>query len=194
METKRLLLGLTLLIVFLPFLSFSQISDAKEGSSTFKDSTEVDTTYHSHKFRSFLGKVAGAELPSSLVLAPVANHTVKGKVDIFLNYYTAFNFRGLEWAVFKNSIGNWCSLMVYKRSWRFTDWFAVNWALGAVYGYNGHLYNIRNLWITNNVLFKGNLNPVGGLELDFNITKRLGFRFDIVPLVVFYGLRYNIDL
>jgi hypothetical protein len=140
------------------------------------------------KKKSVFKTILGNQLESSVIFLPCATHTIRP--DFFTAWYTAYSYKGLEGGVFLNTYRDWTAALLYKRSWNFTKRFSVNYSFGILYGYKGRLHNIHHIAITNNFLFAGPINPVAGLELDYNISKKLVFRIDIVPLAVLYGFRY----
>jgi hypothetical protein len=142
------------------------------------------------KQKSFFKKLWGSPIESSIIFLPYATHTYSG--DFFGNWYTGGSYKGFEAAFFLNSHRNWCVTLLYKRAWKITKRFSVDYAFGALYGYKGRLHNIRKIGITNNFLFAGPVNPIAGLELDYKISKKFAFRIDIIPLVIMYGFRYII--
>ena len=134
--------------------------------------------------------IIGDKLESSIIFMPLGFHTKTP--DIFFVWYTAFNYEGIEISLFQNSYRDLTFGLSHKRVWRLTDKFFANYGIGILYGYNGRLQNIEGIPLRDSFLFKGKINPVVALEVDYKISKRLSIHSSLTPLVIIYGLRYNL--
>ncbi len=132
----------------------------------------------------------GKELESSITFLPVGIHTKD--LEVFGVWYTSYNYKSYELAVFKNSFGDFTIAALYKRKQEITKNFSVIYGLGVMHGYHGKMQNVDGIPFRKTFLWTGEINPVGGLSLDYKISKKTSLQLSLTPLVFVYGFRYII--
>lgn len=138
--------------------------------------------------KSFLKKLAGEELPSSFTCMPFGTHT--DDFDFNEVWYIGIGIKSFEISYFVNSHGNPSFGLMYKRAWNFTNRFSMGYGGGIIYGYHGKLQYVDGVPFRNTFLFKNEINPVIGIELDYKVLKNISIHSSIAPLVIIYGFKY----
>lgn len=147
------------------------------------------STYSQNKEKkSFWNKLKGKQLASAITFLPVGSHTTD--IDFIGVYYTSYNYKSLEFAVFRNSFKDPTFMVTYKREIPLSDKLSLMYGAGLMYGYKGRLQNTSGIPFRKTFLFTGNINPTAGIELDYKISKKVSFHANIASLVFVYGLRY----
>lgn len=152
--------------------------------SNFSAQQKTDTIVK----KTFSKKLWGERLEDGFVFMPIGFHT--SDFDFFDVWYTSYSYKGIEFAVFKNSFKDWTLGVIYKRSVYLSEKFHINYAGGIVYGYKGTLGDIRHFPFHNSFLFTGNINPILGIDVDYRITKNISLHSSISPLIIVYGIKY----
>tara|TARA_B110000046_G_scaffold185695_2_gene228657 strand:- start:5962 stop:6450 length:489 start_codon:yes stop_codon:yes gene_type:complete len=132
--------------------------------------------------------IKGEELKSSVTFLPFGSHT--SDLDVIDIWYTSYNYKSYEIAAFKNSFGEFTLAALYKRKQQVTEKFSVIYGLGVMYGYHGELRDVESIPFRNTFLFTGEINPVGGVNLDYRVAKKLSLQISLTPVVILYGFRY----
>jgi hypothetical protein len=132
--------------------------------------------------------VKGKELETSITFSPVGNHT---KDFNFLDvWYTSYNYKSIELAVFKNSYDDLTVAIIYKRQIEIIKKLNFIYGLGIMRGYGGKLEDVPGIPFRNSFLFKGNINATGGVSLDYRIAKKISVQLNVTPVVLVYGVRF----
>ncbi len=160
-----------------------------------------NTTTTKKEKKSFLKKLWGDPLQSSITAMPIGLHTDFDKHGtskrstingLHEALYFAANYKSIELAVFQNSFAEPVVALFYKRAWNFTKRFSVNFGLGIMYGYGGKLRNTEGIPLRDTFLIKGDINPVTGFELDYRVYKKWSIHSSIAPRIIIYGVRYTL--
>jgi len=67
----------------------------------------------------------------------------------------------------------------------------MDYFVGLVYGYEGHLATTNGIPFGDTVLFEHNLNPVISGDIWYRVTDHLQLQMTLTPLVVLGGFKYN---
>ncbi|WP_299058683.1 hypothetical protein [uncultured Polaribacter sp.] len=138
--------------------------------------------------KTFWNKLKGEELETSVTILPFGTHYTALQFNEV--YYVGFNYKSFELARFTNSFGEPSLTALYKRKIAFTENFSMQYGFGFMYGYHGKLQDVETIPFRNSFLFTGQINPLGGINLDYKLAKKLSFNLAITPVVAIYGLRY----
>jgi len=132
--------------------------------------------------------IKGEEVKSSVTFLPFGSHT--SNLDVINVWYTSYNYKSYEVAAFKNSFGEFTLAAFYKRKQQVTKNFSVIYGLGVMYGYHGKLRDVESIPFRKTFLFTGEINPVGGVNLDYRVAKKISLQISLTPVVILYGFRY----
>lgn len=138
--------------------------------------------------QSFWKTILGEPLETSVTFLPVGTHYTSLEFNEVM--YVGFNYKSFEVARFTNSFGDPSLTALYKRKKSVTEKFSVIYGFGVMYGYHGRLKDVETIPFRNSFLFKGEINPLAGVSLDYKIVKKLSLHLSITPVVAIYGLRY----
>ena len=132
--------------------------------------------------------VKGEELETSMSFLPFGTHYTS--LEFNEVWYTTFNYKSFEILGFKNSFNELAIGALYKREIGLSEKFSLIYGFGIMYGYHGKLVDVPTIPFRNTFLFKGEINPLAGVTLDYRFAKHFSFQLAISPAVGIYGLRY----
>tara|TARA_B110000091_G_scaffold69035_1_gene75900 strand:+ start:264 stop:752 length:489 start_codon:yes stop_codon:yes gene_type:complete len=140
------------------------------------------------KKKSFWQTLKGEELETSMSFLPFGTHYTS--LEFNEVWYTTFNYKSIEFIGFKNSFNELAIGLSYKREIGITQKLSLIYGIGIMYGYHGQLVDVETIPFRKTFLFKGEINPLAGLTLDYRIAKRISFQLALSPAVGIYGFRY----
>jgi len=140
------------------------------------------------KKKSFWQTLKGKELETSMSFLPFGTHYTS--LEFNEVWYTTFNYKSFEVLGFKNSFNELAIGALYKREIGLTQKLSLIYGVGIMYGYHGKLVDVPTIPFRNTFLFKGEINPLAGLSLDYRFAKHFSFQLAISPAVGIYGIRY----
>jgi hypothetical protein len=140
------------------------------------------------KKKSFWQTLKGEELETSISFLPFGTHYTS--LEFNEVWYTTFNYKSIELLVFKNSFNEPTIGALYKRKIGITQKLSLIYGIGIMYGYHGELVDVPTIPFRNTFLFKGEINPLAGLTLDYRFAKKFSFQLALSPAVGIYGFRY----
>jgi hypothetical protein len=132
--------------------------------------------------------VKGKELETSMSFRPFGTHYTS--LEFNEVWYTSFNYNSIELIGFKNSFNELALGLCYNREIGITQKLSLIYSFGIMYGYHGKLVDVKTVPFRKTFLFKGEVNPLGGLTLDYRIAKKISFQLSLTPAVGIYGFRY----
>lgn len=138
--------------------------------------------------KSFWSVLKGNELETSISFLPAGTHYTS--LEFNEVWYTSFNYKSYEIAAFKNSFNELTLAALYKRQIGFSQKLSLIYGIGIMYGYHGKLVDTPTIPFRNTFLFKGEINPLLGLTLDYRFAEKFSFQVAISPAVAIYGIRY----
>jgi|TARA_B110000240_G_C13298252_1_gene367321 hypothetical protein len=131
--------------------------------------------------------IKGKELETSITFLPVGSHTKD--FDFLDVWYTSYNYKSIELALFKNSYDDLTVAIIYKRQIEIIKKLNFIYGLGIMHGYEGRLQETSGIPFRNSFLFKGDINATGGVILDYRIAKKISVQLNVSPVVLVYGVR-----
>ena len=140
------------------------------------------------KKKSFWQTLKGEELETSMSFLPFGTHYTS--LEFNEVWYTTFNYKSIELIGFKNSFNELTLGVSYKREIGITQKISLIYGFGIMYGYHGKLVDVETIPFRKTFLFKGEINPLAGITLDYRIAKKISFQLSLSPAVGIYGFRY----
>lgn len=138
--------------------------------------------------KSFLQTLKGEALETSISFLPFGTHYTS--LEFNEVWYTTFNYKSIALIGFKNSFNELAIGLSYKREIGITQKLSLIYGIGIMYGYHGKLVDVPTIPFRNTFLFKGEINPLAGLTLDYRIAEKFSFQLALSPAVGIYGFRY----
>ena len=138
----------------------------------------------------------GESPESSVSFLPVGTHTeirdgfVRFK-DFFDIYYTSYNYKSFELAVFKNSFRDWSIGLMYTREIPVFKKWSIKYGGGIMYGYQGQLVTVDGIPFKK-IFFSGPFNPILGGGINYKISEKWSVSILIAPLINAYGIKYHL--
>jgi hypothetical protein len=132
--------------------------------------------------------IKGKELETSITFLPVGSHTKD--FDFLDVWYTSYNYKSLELAVFKNSYDFLTIALIYKRQIKLIEKLNFIYGFGIMHGYGGRLQDVIGIPFRNTFIFNGEINGTGGVSLDYRIAKKISVQLNVSPVVLVYGVRF----
>ena len=148
----------------------------------------ISNIWSQQKNKSICETIKGKELESSITFLPVGSHTKQ--FDFLEVWYTSYNYKSIELAVFKNSYDDLTIALIYKRQIQLIEKLNFIYGIGIMHGYGGKLKNVSGIPFKNSFLFNGNINATGGVSLDYRIAKKFSVQLNVSPVVLVYGVRF----
>ncbi len=140
--------------------------------------------------KNFFQVLWGQSPENGITFLPVGTHTKGFKInDVFGVFYSSYNYKSLEVAVFRNSFKDWTTGVLYKREIPITQKWSVNYGAGIFYGYKAKLSKIDGIPFKKEA-FSGALNPVLGGGINYRFSKKWAASVLIAPLINIYGIKY----
>ncbi|PQB08191.1 hypothetical protein BST83_14385 [Polaribacter filamentus] len=140
------------------------------------------------KKKSFWETIKGEELETSITFLPVGSHTKD--FDFLDVWYTSYNYKSIELAVFKNSYDFFTIALIYKRQIKLIEKLNFIYGFGIMHGYGGRLQDVTGIPFRNTFIFNGEINGTGGISLDYRIAKKISVQLNVSPVVLVYGVRF----
>jgi|TARA_B110000967_G_scaffold87704_1_gene90337 hypothetical protein len=140
------------------------------------------------KKKSFFQTLKGEALETSISFLPFGTHYTS--LEFNEVWYTTFNYKSIELIGFKNSFNELAIGLSYKREIGITQKLTLIYGIGIMYGYHGKLIDVPTIPFRNTFLFKGEINPLAGLTIDYRIAEKFSFQLALSPAVGIYGFRY----
>jgi hypothetical protein len=141
-----------------------------------------------NKKKTWWKTLKGEELETSISFLPFGTHYTS--LEFNEVWYTTFNYKSFEVLAFKNSFNELALGALYKRKIGITQKLSLIYGIGFMYGYHGKLVDVPTIPFRNTFLFKGEINPLAGVTLDYRFAKKFSFQLAISPAVGIYGFRY----
>lgn len=138
--------------------------------------------------KSFLQTLKGEALETSISFLPFVSRYTSLEFNEF--WYTTFNYQSIELIGFKNSFNELALGLKYQREIGITQKLSLIYSIGIMYRYHGKLLDVPTIPFRNTFLFKGEINPLAGLTLDYRIAENFSFQLPLSPAVGIYGFRY----
>ena len=145
--------------------------------------------YDEEKKRTFIYRLLGDQVKSSVTIMPIATHIFSG-VDLELPWYIAANYKGFEITSFINTYNDVSFGLNYKRKWVVSSKFSINYSIGILYGYGDNLAKIEGFPLGLKSLVENTIVPVVGLDFVFKVAYKVALQGSLAPNVFLLGIRY----
>jgi len=140
---------------------------------------------------SLLKFIYGSAPENGILFLPFGIHTQSEDKSWGNNNLIGVVYNSLSAGTFVNSFHDRTWYLVLMRNIVSYHGFGMDYFVGLVYGYEGHLATTNGIPFADTVLFEHNLNPVISGDIWYRVTDHLQLQMTLTPLVVLGGFKYN---
>jgi hypothetical protein len=126
---------------------------------------------------------------NAISIFPAGFHT--DEINKNINFkFLGISYKDYTFSSFENSFKDRTySIGINKNIFSKNNVF-IGYTVGILYGYDGRLSTTEGVPFRKTFLFKGDINPFLGLNISYQLTKKLEFATFIEPLVIIYGFKF----
>ena len=135
--------------------------------------------------------IYGSAPENGILLLPFGIHTQSEDKSWGNNNLVGVVYNSFSAGTFVNSFHDRTWYLVLMRNIVSYHGFGIDYFVGLVYGYEGHLATTNGIPFGDTVLFEHNLNPVISGDIWYRVTEHLQLQMTLTPLVVLAGFKYN---